>query len=418
MKIALMFLFWFLSTECFAQADWFPRFESNSLSNKKNISVAFVSQNFKNPASMFGHTFLVFHDEFPPEPDALVVEFLGDTSSGGTAYVNAITSSIKGNYLINRMLYKILEYDADNRDIWIYELNLTETEKNSITDELNERIRKDYDYSFLFSNCSYFVYESIATPLNLKKLWAFPYTLPIHTIRKLDSQKRLKRSYVFFSNQHKARRKYDLISLEDKKYIENISELKSLDVDPKKIRANTVLAKVINYKIKNEDNFFRRNQLFEIKKSLLDNTNDDNAETSNRDPKNMVSESSIYLGVGSKHESRYNLIIKPAMRDFFSAQRDGLESSNLDISKLWLDSNGKKLRMTQYHLIKLETYAAGYLLSDSFNRYVDLSYYNWSRFTARSESEYVARFGSGWSHQWGALKIGLMPYLGFKLART
>lgn len=76
----------------------YPEINSSLIVSKSVVSIAFTSQNQKSPSSMFGHTFLIFHNATPPEPDSIVTEYFGDTSKSFWVNVQAVVFSVPGSF--------------------------------------------------------------------------------------------------------------------------------------------------------------------------------------------------------------------------------------------------------------------------------------------------------------------------------
>jgi hypothetical protein len=107
---------------------WYEDFEVQS------ISLIFPSAFLNNPASMFGHTLFRVDQKGQTEQTrilAYTINYAADVPpNAGLAYpIRGIFGSYKGYFSTIPYYLKVQQYrDIENRDIWEYRLNLTETQ--------------------------------------------------------------------------------------------------------------------------------------------------------------------------------------------------------------------------------------------------------------------------------------------------
>ena len=141
-----------VATSSYGQENWFGAISGSDCDKFSKLSVAFADDSSRSPASMFGHTFLVLHNEARPEQDSMVVEFVGDTSGSDIAAMRALFWSIPGKFIIRRFAYKLLEYGREGRDVRVWRVG--EVPANC-EETLQSFMRDDLEYSFLRKNCSW-----------------------------------------------------------------------------------------------------------------------------------------------------------------------------------------------------------------------------------------------------------------------
>ncbi|RYE91808.1 MAG: DUF4105 domain-containing protein, partial [Myxococcales bacterium] len=160
-----------------------------------SVSLIFSSYYLNNPASMFGHTFLRFNRAKGPEDEerkALLDQGV-DYSASVPATENQLLYAVKGLAGlypgIFRMLpyyYKVREYnDAESRDLWEYDLVLSDEERHMLVAHLWELGHTYFDYFYLDENCSYHVLsvlEATSRRLSLTDAVHWP-VIPADTIR-------------------------------------------------------------------------------------------------------------------------------------------------------------------------------------------------------------------------------------------
>lgn len=162
----------------------------------RSITVIFSSYYLNNPASMFGHTFLRFNRgaDGPEEGRTLLEQGIDYSASVPESENQAVYSfkGLTGMYPgIFRMLpyyYKVREYnDFESRDLWEYDLSLSEEEVAMVVTHIWELGHSYFDYYYLSENCSYHVLAAleVANPkLNLLEQIGWP-VIPSDTVKAL-----------------------------------------------------------------------------------------------------------------------------------------------------------------------------------------------------------------------------------------
>lgn len=174
-----------INPECSKLNKW------EGLNNTDSISLILVSGYVSNPASTFGHSFIKLNnsentDLFSSSINygALVPEnenMLAYISKGLTGFYHA---GFSDQYFYNQDLAYT---DTEFRDIWDYNLNLTEDEKTFILLHIWEIVGKKYDYYFLNKNCGFRVSQVLnlvtkSDIINENSLWF----LPVETFQSIE----------------------------------------------------------------------------------------------------------------------------------------------------------------------------------------------------------------------------------------
>jgi hypothetical protein len=171
---------------CKALSSW-----TSKLRNKK-ISVIFASSYMDSPSSMFGHTYLSFHDD--SGRSALLTDTLNYAANTGDrkGIVDFAYRGLFGGF--PGVIDKIPNYrrvraytENEGRSLWEYPSTLNADETALIAAHLWEIKDKAFDYFFVDENCSYRLLSviAVARPDNnlLEKFQSI--TIPIDTIRIL-----------------------------------------------------------------------------------------------------------------------------------------------------------------------------------------------------------------------------------------
>jgi hypothetical protein len=146
-----------------------------------------------NPASMFGHTFINISTTYENSLLSNAVNYSAYTGdSNGCFYTfNGIFGLFKGYYSISPYYKKLQEYsDMDQRDMWEYNLNLTDEELKRLVLHVFELENIYSDYYFFDENCSYnllFLLEVARPEVNLTDQFGM-WVIPIDTIKLLRNQ--------------------------------------------------------------------------------------------------------------------------------------------------------------------------------------------------------------------------------------
>jgi len=157
-----------------------------------SLTLVFASSYLNSPSSMFGHTFLRidpanlkqssdwlsqavnFGAEYRPDDNSLIYAYRG------------IFGGYPGFFSVLSYQEKINEYNnIENRDLWEYQLNLSDDEVRMLAAHLWELKNIKFDYFFFDENCSYRLLEllEIARPsveLTDRFSWR---AIPLDTVR-------------------------------------------------------------------------------------------------------------------------------------------------------------------------------------------------------------------------------------------
>ena len=164
--------------------------------NPQSITVIFPSAFMNNPMSMFGHTFFRM-DRRDQTPQTRILAYTVNFSAtvpeneGIMFAVKGIAGGYQGMFSSLPYYLKVKEYrDIENRDIWEYRLNLTDSQVRRMLLHVWEMGNASFDYFFFKENCSYQLLPllEVANPD-----WRFTdqftfWTIPGDTVRLLSAQ--------------------------------------------------------------------------------------------------------------------------------------------------------------------------------------------------------------------------------------
>lgn len=164
-----------------------------AISDTSSISVILVSGYLGNPASTFGHSFIKLNSKTDKENDLFDLSInYGALVPDNELIIKYIFKGIFGGYkagFSDKYFYtQDLVYSHNEfRDMWDYELNLSEYEKKIILFHIWEIVTKKFDYFFLDKNCGYRVSEILElvtkeSIIDNARVWY----APIETFNKLE----------------------------------------------------------------------------------------------------------------------------------------------------------------------------------------------------------------------------------------
>ena len=160
----------------------------------KNLSLVFSSFYINNPGSTFGHTFIRasrYKDFRNNELLDYAINFAADDAKENVAVYmfKGLFGYYPGKFAAVPYYYKIREYsDHEFRDIWDYDLGLSQEQVNSVVDHAWELGAISFDYYYFDENCSYHVlgllnvaYEDV----DILEGLSTAYVLPIDTVKEM-----------------------------------------------------------------------------------------------------------------------------------------------------------------------------------------------------------------------------------------
>ena len=210
-----------------------------------NVYVVFSSYYLESPASAFGHTMIRLgkrdtetknNVEFASNKQSELLDTgigyaANSTTDNSLIYTfMGITGGFQGTYSSIPYFYKIREYnDYESRDLWSYELSLSDEQKLKFLEHLWELGHTYFDYFYFTQNCSYnliTLLDTVNPEWGLSSKIPF-YVIPVDTLKAISSVPSLVTSVNFrpsvkrtfehnFNKLSKDEKKKILISANDK----------------------------------------------------------------------------------------------------------------------------------------------------------------------------------------------------------
>lgn len=154
--------------------------------NPISATLIFPSAHINSPASMFGHTFLLLNSGFNSRLLSFAINYqanANENTENGLAFAfKGLLGMYPGSYSILPYYDKVKEYrDSENRDIWEFDLNLSEMEVAQMYRHIWE-LGDSWSYYYFFDeNCSYnmlWLLEVARPSLALRKKFVYQVNPP------------------------------------------------------------------------------------------------------------------------------------------------------------------------------------------------------------------------------------------------
>lgn len=207
----------------------------------KSVSLVFASGHLSNPASFYGHILLKFNTDADNDNNLLDSSLnYGAITPENENPIIYIIKGLAGGYesaFTNQIFYRHNHKYAENelRDLWSYQLNLSDEQIQQLTDHSWELLGKNFTYYFLKQNCGYRMAELLNLVIDERllpqmKQWAMPSDIlqKITNINNGDKPliKNIKR---IKSRQNDFREKFVELSIIERKTVEEFISINSAE---------------------------------------------------------------------------------------------------------------------------------------------------------------------------------------------
>lgn len=175
----------------------FKRWTKNN--SVESISLIFATGYLGNPASYFGHPLLKLNYQNPQVSTNLLdqaINFGAFTPRDENAFIYALKGIFGGynaGYTSLEFFYHNQDYsEVELRDMWEYELNLTQEQRNLLLNHLWELLEQKFDYYFFKKNCAWAMSNLLEIASGVELLSAkAPYAIPVSLFQSLSDNPRL-----------------------------------------------------------------------------------------------------------------------------------------------------------------------------------------------------------------------------------
>jgi hypothetical protein len=171
---------------CSELDEWLSRMNADS------VTLIFPAAYMNSPSSMFGHTFLRIDQKDQNENNRLLAYTLNyaanvDETDGEIMYsYKGLMGEYPGVISVKPYYEKVKEYNQmENRDIWEFQLDLTQSEINLMLKHAWELKDQYFDYYFFDENCAYRILSliDVARPRLQLTQHFYSAAIPADTVR-------------------------------------------------------------------------------------------------------------------------------------------------------------------------------------------------------------------------------------------
>lgn len=257
----------------------------------RSTTMVFSSYHMSGPSSAFGHTLLRINksaqssnQEHHQLLDYGINYAANPNTSNPILYAfYGFFGGFPGSFANMPYYYKVREYnDFESRDLWEYDLNLTQDEIDMMVAHIWELGSTQFDYFYINENCSYHMLtllEAAAPRLNLINRIPY-YVLPVETVKALFAEPGLVRDVQYRPSIHtQFNARLSLLSKKEEKALRSLnrnSDLQALKTFDPTSQAK-ILDAYIDYfdllnngsLIEKEPNVSRRKQTLLLARSQL-----------------------------------------------------------------------------------------------------------------------------------------------------
>ena len=336
-----------------------------SIIDAKYVTMVFPTAHINSPASMYGHTFLKIDSDKQTPLLSHAINFAAittDTNGFIFAY-KGLFGEYEGRYSILPYYEKIKEYNnLEQRDIWEYDLNLTQEEIDRLVLHTYELKDSYSDYFFFKENCSYnilWLLEVARPNLNLVNNF-YLKTVPLDSIKILENNKLVEKSSYRYSNLKKLRFILNE-KIENKEFLkefvnENKPLEKSLSVDDKISYLDFKIAYLQYQRVNNE---YEKDEYLKKYLELLKQRSNFNKASiydikAPFDP--LYSHDSAKFSFFYDNKDSFEASIKPVYNDIYDVSDGYLQGAYIDFFDLNLKKEKHKdVKINRFTLLKIES---------------------------------------------------------------
>ncbi|MDD3007494.1 MAG: DUF4105 domain-containing protein [Arcobacter sp.] len=355
-----------------------------SLVDGKFVTMVFPTAHINSPASMYGHTFIrISSNEETPLISNAVNYAAATTDTNGLIFAyKGLFGEYEGRYSILPYYEKIKEYNnLEQRDIWEYDLDLTQDEIDKLVLHTYELKDSYSDYFFFKENCSYnvlWLLEVARPSLDLVSQFDFK-TVPLDSIKILQKYNLIKNTNFRYSSMRKM--KFILNEkIENKEYVKGFikedNELNDSLSTEDKISYLDLKISYLQYQRANNE-YDKDEYLKKYLQLLKERSSYKQASTYDiKTPFNPIdSHDSARVSFFYNNNDSFEFSAKPVYNDMYDISDGYLQGAYID----FFDINIKKekdenARLDRFTLLKIKSLAPQDLIFKPISWGIDVGY--------------------------------------------
>lgn len=355
-----------------------------TLVDAKHVTMVFPTAHINSPASMYGHTFLRVssNEETPLISNAVNFAAKTDDTNGLIFAYKGLFGEYEGRYSILPYYEKIKEYNnLEQRDIWEYDLDLTQDEIDRLVLHAFELKDSYSDYFFFKENCSYnilWLLEVARYDLDLVSHFTFK-TVPLDSIKILKPYNLIKDSRFRYSNMRKMKNILEE-KIENKEHLktyvnENEPLNETLSTDDK---ISYLDFKILYLQYQRANNEYEKDEYLKKYLQLLKERSSYNKASvydikTPFDPLNSHDSAKVSLFYDSSDS--FELGLKPVYNDIYDISEGYLEGAYIDFFDLNIKkTKDENVKVDKFTLLKIKSLAQQDMIFKPLSWGIDLGY--------------------------------------------
>lgn len=202
--------------------------------NINNVVIAFPSSYMSNPASMFGHLYLILETN-KGTLDSDILHYVADTDGDRTIsyIIKGLSGQYKGSFLKEPYYKEVKKYNyVEARDITYYDLILSNDQIEELQLHYIELQNCYFYYFFLDQNCASFIGKLLNVILDKDIVTKRFYIMPSQIINDLYESSLLKNERVRIANTRIFNHLFNSLSEEQKRNVIQLFYEKTTDAYP------------------------------------------------------------------------------------------------------------------------------------------------------------------------------------------
>ena len=355
-----------------------------TLVDAKHVTMVFPTAHINSPASMYGHTFLRVssNEETPLISNAVNFAAKTDDTNGLIFAYKGLFGEYEGRYSILPYYEKIKEYNnLEQRDIWEYDLDLTQDEIDRLVLHAFELKDSYSDYFFFKENCSYnilWLLEVARYDLDLVSHFTFK-TVPLDSIKILKPYNLIKDSRFRYSNMRKMKNILEE-KIENKEHLktyvnENEPLNETLSTDDK---ISYLDFKILYLQYQRANNEYEKDEYLKKYLQLLKERSSYNKASvyDIKTPFNPLnSHDSAKVSLFYDSSDSFELGLKPVYNDIYDISEGYLEGAYIDFFDLNIKkTKDENVKVDKFTLLKIKSLAQQDMIFKPLSWGIDLGY--------------------------------------------
>jgi len=385
-----------------------------------SATIVFPSAHINSPASMFGHTFLRINSSYHSKLLSYAINYAANVdeskTNGFLFAIHGLTGGYRGVYSMLPYYEKLKEYrDSEQRDIWEYDLNLTQIEVIRMFQHIWELNGIYSDYYFFTENCSYnllWLLEIARKGVDLRSYFTY-HVSPLETIHAMKDEVLLIKEH-YRDSKRSILLKYEEVI--DDRYITYVKKILSKNLNSEKVLYDKHIPiqqkrylfeaaiDLLEYyymqaKITKKEYLSLFHQLTTARAKL--GRGDSLSNVRPESPLNAHRQARVTLGFNSENSKSKLLIgIRPVYHDLYDNAKGLLRGTQIEFLNTLLRIDNKSINIEKFTLLSISSISQ---ISEFIKPFSWRTHFQWDRNYINNQLNFNIDIGVGtsWGNEFG-----------------